>query len=246
MKLNKKGRPFSWSFSSLTNFEGCPARYAAEKFYCTLPWVETEQQRWGNRVHKAGENFIKCIPDKDDEALAPVEAYVTAMIRSGHRLEPELEVTLTRNLTPTSWFAKDAWFRGKLDVVLTKVKEKAVVYYDYKTGKIKDSPDQLRICIAALSVLRPQIENFDGKFIWTAHKQVTGIKPISKSEIPSIWQEFLPRVERMEQAWESENFPCRPGPLCPWCAVPNCACKGEERGEYEKYTGCSRDVQGRR
>ena len=150
------------------------------------------------------------------------------MIRSGHRLEAELELALTRNLTPTSWFAKDAWFRAKLDVVLTKVKEKTVVYYDYKTGKIKDSPDQLRLCIAALSVLRRDIENFDGKFIWTAHKAVTGIKPIHKSEIPSIWQEFIPRVERMEQAWESENFPERPSGLCPWCSIPNCL---QRRGE---------------
>lgn len=230
-KLNAKNRPFSWAFSVLNNFEGCPKRYAAEKFYCTIPYFENEAQRWGNRVHKASENFIKRIPDKDNEALEPVESYVTAMIRSGHRLEAELEIALTRNMKPTSWFSKDAWFRAKLDVVLTKLREKAVCYYDWKTGgKIKDNPDQIRICLAALSVIRPQIENFDGKFIWTAHKTVTGIKPFTKAEVPSIWQEFLPRVARMEQAWESENFPARPSGLCPWCGVDGCLQrKGERR-----------------
>ena len=227
--VNAKGKPFSWSFSVVEKYENCPKKYAAEKFYFTLPYVQNDAAKWGDRVHKAGELFLKGIPHKDEEALLPVEPYCTAILRTGHKVEAEVEVTLTRGMAPTSWFAKDAWFRAKLDVVVTKVKENAVNLYDFKTGgKIKDAPDQLRLCAAALAVVRPYLQEFTGKYIWTQHKQVTGIEPIAKADIPKIWQEFLPRVARIEEAWRTERFDPRPSGLCPWCAVPDCP---QRRGE---------------
>ena len=221
--LNARNKPFSWSFTALADYEGCAARYAASRFYCTVPFQESAASIWGSRVHRAGELFLKGIPHKDEEALLPVEPYCTAILRTGHKVEAEVEVTLTRGMAPTSWFAKDAWFRAKLDVVGTKVKENAVNLYDFKPGgKIKDAPDQLKLCAAALAVVRPYLQEFSGKYIWTAHKQVTGIEPIMKADIPKIWQEFLPRVERMEEAWRTESFPARWSGLCPWCQVSDC------------------------
>lgn len=227
--INKKGKPFSWSFTALADYEGCPRRYSASRFYCTVPFQESAASIWGSRIHRAAELFLKAVPHKDEEALLPVEPYCTAILRTGHKVEAEVEVTLTRGMAPTSWFAKDAWFRAKLDVVVTKVKENSVSLLDWKTGgKIKDAPDQLKLCAAALAVVRPYLQEFTGKYIWTQHKQVTGIEPISKIDIPKIWQEFLPRVARMEEAWRTERFDPRPSGLCPWCAVPDCP---QRRGE---------------
>ena len=57
--LNARGKPFSWSYSALSEFESCPARYAAKRFYCTTVEAETEQQIWGIRVHKAFEERVR-------------------------------------------------------------------------------------------------------------------------------------------------------------------------------------------
>lgn len=220
--LNAKGRVFSWSYTALVAFENCPASYAAARFYCTSPFQESAATIWGSRVHKAAELAIKGKDHKDPEAFAPVAPYVSALKASGHFLEAETEITLNENLDLTGWFAKDAWLRCKLDVVVTKHHPNTAVLYDWKTGKIKEGDDQLRICAAALEKTRAGIDIFEGKYIWTKFKQVTGIKPIKREEIPQVWENILPRVARMQAAWDADNFPAKPSGLCPYCPVTNC------------------------
>jgi hypothetical protein len=218
--LNKKGKPFSWSFTALTNFEGCSARYAAEKFYCTTQWVDTPQIIWGNRVHGTSEDMLKGKPVTDLEAYEPVRKYVEAFLKQralGADVIAEQEIALTRDMKPVSWFAKDAWFRVKLDVVI--VRGNVANLYDYKTGKFKDDPDQLKICAAAHSIVRPDVDVYNPKYIWTQDQAVSGCDAIAKKDIPGIWEGVLGRVARMEQAWAAENFPARPSGLCPWCPI---------------------------
>ncbi len=227
--LNAKNKPFFWSYSALNNYETCPLKYAHASFYCTTPFQQSEASMWGNRVHKAGEMFLKGIPHPDTEALLPVEPYVTAMMRSGCKILAELEITLTKDFVLTGWFAKDAWLRVKVDVVILKDKGESVMVYDFKTGKsIRENPDQLNLCAAALAIFYPKAENFDGKYIWTAHKAVTDIKPLSKADIPEMWENFLARADRMNQAWDNDCFPAKPSGLCPWCQVKDCK---QRRGE---------------
>ena len=234
--LNKKGRPFSWSFSNQKDFKNCPLQYAHNRYYCTTPYVETEANIWGNRVHAAAETFIKASTgigkfNEDVEAFKPVELYVTRMLRSGYRPAAEVEVTLSDKFKSVSWFSPEAWFRVKIDVLIITNKTKAMIY-DWKTGKtIREDEDQFRLAAAAYSVINPKIEHFDGKFIWTAHKTITGVRPITKAEIPGIWAEFMPTVNRMMDAWRTENFPARSSGLCPWCAVENCS---KRRGQRRK------------
>jgi hypothetical protein len=227
---NAKGRKFSWSFSAWKEFDNCPLRYAHNKFYCTTPWQETEAIKWGNRVHKAAEDTIKGKPVTDTEALKPVQPYLTAFQNCGAKnVEAELEVALNRNLKPTGWFFDDAWFRAKIDVIVTLKCNKSVMLYDWKTGKsIRDEPDQLKICAAALARDRIHLENFNGKFIWTAHGETTGMDPLTREGIKNVWAEYLPKIERMEEAWRTEIFPARPSGLCPWCSVDKCV---QRRGE---------------
>jgi len=181
------------------------------------------------RVHGAAEDFLNHTPNPDIEALKPVESYVTAMIRTGARPEAEVEITLTENFEVTTWFAKDAWLRAKIDVLITPQKDTAKLF-DWKTGaKVRHDPKQLRLNAAMLSVYRPQYELFEGRYIWTAHNKVTSIAPITKPEIPAVWQEFLPIVENMKTAWERDFFPARPSGLCPWCAVENCRSRRGQR-----------------
>lgn len=228
--LNAKGKPFTWSYTALTAFENCPAAYAAERFFCTSTFVETEAIKWGNRVHKVAEDILngKTVKETADviNLLLPFTATMLKAQQAGAELLVEQEIALNENMQPVAWFAKDAWFRGKLDATI--VKDGKASIFDWKTGKVKDDPDQLRIFAAALSILRPEIETFAPKFIFLKDKKVLGCAEITKSEIPGIWEGVLGRVERMKQAWVSSNFPARASGLCPWCSIYN-ECKYARR-----------------
>lgn len=138
--VNAKGKPFTWSYTALSNFEGCPARYAAEKFYCTAPFVESEAIIYGNRVHTAAEQALKGQKITEPQLLAPILPYLKAFIaqrKAGASVTAELELALNENMQPVSWFAKDAWFRAKLDVVVETPGK--LGYYDWK-GLALDTP----------------------------------------------------------------------------------------------------------
>jgi hypothetical protein len=219
--LNAKGKPFTWSYTALSNFEGCPLRYAREKFYCDLPFIESEAIIFGNRVHTACEQYLKGQKVAEPTLLIPVAPYLKAFNSqkaAGAIVSAELELALNESMQPVSWFAKDAWFRGKFDVLIEKAS--TLGYYDWKTGgKVKDDQDQLKICCAALSIVKPEIETFTPKLIWTKHATITGIKDesLTRGAAGAIWDDTLTRVERMRQAWVTDTFPARPSGLCPWC-----------------------------
>jgi hypothetical protein len=51
--LNAKGKPFSWSFSAVNDFDTCPYQYAAKRYHCTVQFEDTPATIWGTRVHDA-------------------------------------------------------------------------------------------------------------------------------------------------------------------------------------------------
>lgn len=229
--VNVKGRPFSWSYSALADFEGCAKRYAEDKFYKRLPWLESEAAIWGNRVHDAGDFFVKGQPITDPEAFKEVAKYAEyfkSLKDAGKAEVPtEMEIVLGENMQPLTtkdaWFSKKAWLRVKIDVPVIQGKKAGI--YDYKTGKrnsrFPPSDDQLKICAAALSIVRPEIEVFIPKLIWTRDQETSGIQgeTIHKDDIPNIWAGILQRVRRMEDAWRSEVWNAKPSGLCGWCGI---------------------------
>lgn len=227
--LNKKGRPFSWSFSNLQAFENCPASYAASRYYCTAPYVQSEAAKWGDRIHKVPEQAINSQPITEPDLRPHVEPYLEKFLlmrKAGAKVEAEVEIVLDRHMklltSRKAWFSKEAWMRVKLDVVVTSGSFSH--YFDWKTGKVRDNDDQLRICNAALSIARPELERLSGKFIYTKEKYVSPGVTLTQKNIRDIWADTLPRVQRIEDAWKTETFPARPSGLCPWCSeYNNCA-----------------------
>lgn len=209
----------AWSFSSLQTFEQCPTKWQAK--YVTKTYKEPPQAHLehGVRVHKALEDRVK-----DGAPLPPdcveYEPYIESFLKfPAKQILTEYQVGLTENLTPTGFFAKDVWWRGVVDIAL--VGEGKAFVGDYKTGKRKPDFTQLNLFSAAMFAHFPELESIKQTFIWLKFKQHDS-EQMDRSGTAAFWQKMLPRVERMQYAYENDHYFEKPSGLCGWCWHKGC------------------------
>lgn len=209
-----------WSYSSLTAFETCPRQYKLLKIDKVVPFKETEAIKHGNEVHKALELRLKDkvpLPEK----YMQYESIAAKLDKPGVFVEQEL--ALTRNLVPCGWWDKSCWTRGKIDVGVKN--GGAVLLGDYKTGKVKPESSQLELFAAMKMSEDKTITRAKTMFIWLAHGKTT-VQDVHRDDVPTIWSNFMARVNRLDNAYQQDKWPAKPSGLCAkWCAVGKKHCE---------------------
>lgn len=226
--FNKQGKRFTWSHTALNQFDTCPAQYAAQRYYCTTQQEDTEETIWGTRVHKGMEERIR---DKKplEEDLQPFEKWARVIEQADGEKFCEIQFAIDFYLNLVPWYDAKAWGRGVVDVLIYDEAKNKISVLDYKTGKLKDDPAQLKLFACFASLLYPQVEEFNCKYIWLKADTATGIT-LHKKELTKIWDETFKRVFRVQEAWEHEVFNCNPSGLCRgWCPVTECIHYKEKR-----------------
>lgn len=95
----------------------------------------------------------------------------------------------------------------------------------HNTGKPKPDADQLKLFAAATFALHPHAEKVKTGYVWLGHNRVDE-EHFHRGDEANVWREFLPRVQRMEQAVAKQDHPPRPSGLCrAWCPVPKRMCE---------------------
>jgi CRISPR/Cas system-associated exonuclease Cas4 (RecB family) len=214
----------AWTYSQLDTFENCPRKFYHLKVKRDVVEPPTVHTEWGTKVHTAFEDFIK------DGAMLPEGmtqwqklAYTLAKL-PGTKL-CEQEYALDRNFQPTEW--SGAWTRGIADLVVLHG-DKAIVA-DYKTGKRKPT-EQLDLYANYVFAHHPEINKVTTGFIWLKEKKIDW-QPRERSEVPIIWQGFVPRVAKLESAYERDKWPAKTSGLCKaWCSVLSCEFNGRKNG----------------
>jgi len=208
----------AWSYSSLTKFETCPYQYYRVKVVGDVTEPPTDATEWGTRVHEALEFRVR---DKVPlpEWAKQWETLVSQFDRFDDRVFCELELGLTKNMQPTRFDASDCWYRGIIDV---GVRGNKTYLGDYKTGKVKEDHDQLRLFAATYMTIYPEVTRCHTQYIWLKYDKVSNLL-VGREDMPAIWQEFMGRVRRMENAFDLDKWPCKPSGLCNgWCPVKDC------------------------
>ena len=223
---NPNGKLFTWSFSAMNDFDTCPAQYAAKRYYETTTSEDTEATIWGTLVHKAMELRLRDKQPLSSE-FAAYEKYALAIEKLGGEILCEQQVALTRELTPTDWFAPDVWCRGVFDVA---VRDGETLYlFDYKTGKVKDNPLQMHIFAALASQVYSGVRKYRTRFLWLKHDHATG-EDYTGYDVDKIWPKLIQKAGRMMEAWDEKVFNCNPSGLCRgWCPVTECIHYRERR-----------------
>jgi hypothetical protein len=210
----------AWSHTSLTTFEQCPKKYFHTKVAKDVKEVFGEEAEWGQRVHKMLEDRLKvgtALPDY----LSHCEPIAEDIKSRDGELLVEEKICLNENFQVVSWFDKKAWARSVLDVGV--VNERHAVILDWKTGKRKPDNDQMRLFSGIAFKRFPWVDKIVTAFVWLKENKIDKQVFTRKQDEPAIWGEIMPRVERLNHAYENARWPAKPSGLCKgWCPVKSC------------------------
>lgn len=206
----------AWTYSQLDSFESCPRKFYHLKVVRDVVEPPTVHQEWGTTVHTALENFIlNGTPLPEGMTQWQVLADKIAAL-PGQKLT-EQKYALDRAFQPCDW--KGAWTRGIADLVVVHGDKAAVM--DYKTGKRKPS-EQLLLYANYVFAHHPEVDTVTTGFVWLKERKIDKAK-VSREDIPVVWQQFLPRIAKLESAYERDRWPARSSGLCNgWCPVTSC------------------------
>lgn len=211
-----------WSYSSLDTFENCPKRYY-HRYILKEREPENEVTKHGNEVHKALELRVKDgkpLPEayKDYEPLA--KSVADQGNSADVKLYTEMEFALDQQMQPCSFWDKNVWGRGKGDVVM--IKGDRGWLGDWKTGKVREKADQLKIFAAFLFKMFPVLKVITGNNIWLTANKLGDRHQFSREHEPVLWKEIIEKVQRVEKAFTTNRFDPKPSGLCGFCNVKAC------------------------
>lgn len=220
-------KPPAWSFSSLTAYETCPHRYFRNRVIKDICEPESESMRWGNEVHKALEDRVRDgVPLP--AAMQKWEPLVAKLLARKGKVIAEQQLCLNEQLVATDWFGSDAWCRGIVDFML--IDGSKAMALDWKTGKVKNNHDQLMLFAALIFHHYPEVDVVHTGYVWLAQGNKITTNKFRRSELSDIWEDLLPRVRRLELAFEKSKWEKKPSGLCrAWCPVHDCEFNGKNK-----------------
>lgn len=206
-----------WTYSQLDSFESCPKKFYHLKVARDTIEPPSEHAEWGKRVHTAFEDFInkgELLPD----GMTQWQGLATKIAKLPGTKLTEIKFSIDCSFQPTDW--KSAWSRGIADLLVVHNDKAAVL--DYKTGKRKPS-EQLDLYANYVFHTYPKVDTVTTGYVWLQSRRIDR-KTVKRSSLHETWQSLLPRVRRLESAFERESWPARPSGLCNgWCPVTSCS-----------------------
>ena len=218
-----------WSYSSLTAYENCPHRYQQERILKVIPKVIYSEADEGVKKHAAIEHYLKGEQPLEDTALKKlVDNTLQHLAPSHFRYEHKLAITKDRQ--PCDWNDSHAYYRGILDVMYVDPKSNNGAIYDWKNGKVNEYSEQLKANALLVMAHYPHVTTVHTEYVWMRFNKTTQAKIFRDFSEP-VWDKFKKRVDKLENALVSDNWPKRPSGLCKkYCPVTSCEHNGSYNG----------------
>lgn len=207
-----------WSFSALNTYESCPKKFYHLKVAKDVRDNDSSFASEGKEVHDAMyQRVINGVPLP--LPIRHYEKFAAKFAASKGEKHGEMKLCLNNKFEPVDWFAKDAWVRAVVDLLI--IRGNVAIIVDWKTGKVRLDWTQLKLTAAILSRLMPEITDFKLVFVWLRELKISS-EVISKDDIKGVWTEMLPRVKAIEVAKQTTEFPAKESGLCRYCPVNGC------------------------
>jgi hypothetical protein len=211
-------KPFAWSYSALTTYELCPKKYYHLYVAKDVKDADSSFAADGKIVHDAMKARVidgKPLPLN----LRHYEKIAAKFAAASGEKHGEMKLAINRKFEPCDYFAPDVWVRVIIDLAI--VQGDSAIVVDWKTGKVKDDPTQMALNAAVLARWMPEIGLFKTLFVWLQSNNLTP-KNYTVSKFTPVWNDLIPRVQKIEEARKTTTFPAKQGPLCGWCPVKSC------------------------
>jgi hypothetical protein len=209
------GKPLVYSFTMLNTADTCLHRVFRQYVKKDIPYVETTEMAWGNKVHSAFEYRLggKPLPMN----MAHWEPLVS--VYADRKAIPEKKLGITREGKPTGFFDKDVFFRGKIDA--TMINGTNAFLPDWKTGNSKyEDPFELECQAVMLHAANPHLKMIGGHYVWLKENRVG--QNYNLSDTRSTWARINNKVEVIEDVMREGEWTKTKGPLCGYCSVIDC------------------------
>lgn len=208
----------SWSLTSLTTYEKCPAQYKY-RYIDKLPTPPAGgAAARGTEFHSHLEKFLT---GAIDELPSELSFYTSlCKVLKEQKAIAEHTIKLDREWKPV---AEGHWYKGVLDVKILKGTEAEVL--DWKTGKIYPGhADQASLYSLAVFSEEPDVQRVRARHIYLDLGKERE-KVFDRNEMHQLRTAWEQRVERLENAKEfipNPNYGCR---YCPYSKGNGGPCK---------------------
>lgn len=208
----------AFSYSRLEGYETCPKKFFRMNIAKDIKEPQNDKTQFGTDMHLAFAKFLR------NNTMLPLHLRQHLPMLRQLQQAPgekviEQQIAINAEYKQTDWFAKDTYCRVISD--LTIMNGSHAVMFDWKSGKMKDDFDQLRLAAAVMFLIAEEIETISMHFVWTQNKQVTSDK-MAREEMPAVWANLMPRLQVYQNAHANQDFPARKGVHCNWCWVKDC------------------------
>jgi CRISPR/Cas system-associated exonuclease Cas4 (RecB family) len=211
------------SYSSVKMFENCGKQYHEVRILKKFKSSPTEATMYGERVHKAFEEFVR---DKKPlpENLEHYRSFVEPLAGLSGEIRCEEKLGIRADFSPCGFFDSDVWFRGVPDYLAINPARTVARVGDYKTGKSSRYADtgQLELMAAMVMAHYPTIEQVKGALIFVVAKDIIQAN-YTRAQLPEILSRWAGRASMIDSALDNGVWNARPGPLCGFCPVDECA-----------------------
>ena len=200
-------KPFTWSYSKLSLYESCPAKYKY-RYLEGLKTPKAAAASRGTEIHEGVENYLH---RRVETVPAPAAAFfsIIAEVRE-HKPKIEHKIGFDKNWQPAPW--DDAWGRSVIDAGYCAKSE--VHIQEWKSGKIYDDhADQRRLYSTLGSLVWPAAKSFTIRTYYFDQGVIKKLT-ITADDMEAIKDDFSRRVYFMEI--DDECAP-RPSWSCNFC-----------------------------
>jgi len=212
-----------FSYSRLKNWLSCPKRTYN---YDLAPWDERikdapgEALTEGIRIHDA---MAKALEGKQElpPDMQEYQVYIDQVLGGAPgKILVEKNYAFDRNFNACMYKSHSVFWRCKIDVI--KLGERGAVVLDWKSGARKVEEDQLFLSAQAIFAHHPEIELVSASFVWLNEKPDDAFTTVDYKRVDMAkgWARLMPTINAMIKAYETEDFPAKPGGLCKsYCGV---------------------------